>query len=91
MDDDKTKDLGVDFVTVGYFGRRDELLGEVPVRKPSPGPWSVKKHNQRSQHARDGHETVWVVLDARGKYVAECDSAVDAYHIADMCTGGGVP
>ena len=62
-----------------------------PIRTPSPGPWRVKKSHYRNPIiGPTGYEYVWVVLDANGKCVAECDDIENAIHIADMCTGGNI-
>lgn len=64
----------------GMFRR--EYLGR-PVRpEPSPGPWTVKEHREYNPITARA-ETTWVVLDANSKFVAECERAVDARHIAD--------
>ncbi len=62
---------------------RREWYGRPVVQAPSPGPWTFRKSKSRiGPSARDWQE-VWVVLDANGKCVAECDSQVDAIHIAE--------
>lgn len=49
--------------------------------KPSPGPWSWRETTQPSPYAPSGRERVFVVLDADGKCVAECERADDAEFI----------
>lgn len=60
---------------------REELFERPPPPRPSPGPWTVK--GPVRQRGAAGHdETVWIVLDANSKCVAECDHQVDALFIA---------
>lgn len=63
---------------------RRELFGEwdFPPEEPSPGPWRVKFFAARPSVGAD--ENAYVVLDANGKWVAECARAVDANMIAAM-------
>lgn len=63
----------------GLF-RREYLMSQA-VPLPSPGPWTVK---ERRRHERPSHRVsvTWIVLDAAGRYVAECDRQADAIHIA---------
>jgi len=63
----------------GDFSR--EFLGRPRPAQPSPGPWTVRERRERSRFT-DRIETTWIVLDANGKCVAECEHQIDAFHIA---------
>lgn len=60
---------------------RRELFGEWDFKppRPSPGRWSHRKTTQPTM--RGERETVFVIVDANGKYVAECEREIDAIHI----------
>lgn len=59
-----------------------EYFGEwkVDPPKPSPGPWSFKE--AREYEMSGVIYSYWVVLDANGKEVCECENAINAQHIA---------
>lgn len=59
---------------------RRDLFGVPRLQEPSPGPWRWRK-TRAPGYGLGPSPAVFVVLDANGKCVAECERAVDAEFI----------
>jgi hypothetical protein len=49
-----------------------------------PAPWGVRESSSPSPFAPGGRERVWLIIDAKGKTVAELDDPHPAHWIVDL-------